>query len=82
MSSMTDVIYDMDVAIDVKSFLMSNLDNLSFKDIALKAKILDADNNVLLRIGRVINSHTIVSVDIIDDTFFKENLFINDGNKN
>jgi hypothetical protein len=84
--SMTDIIYDVDLAIDVKSFVLNNLDNISWKKDSLKDDIINSNDDDLIRIGKTINSPLmVVSVDKVDATFFKKYLFkkLNeDGNKN
>ena len=77
----TDVIYDVDLAGDIKSFLIGNLDVITIAD-KLKYDILNSNDNDLLRIGKTIDSPiNIVSVDNMNPDFFKDNLF-KDGNKN
>lgn len=79
---MKSIIYDVDLAGDIKAFVLSNLDDISFTSPSFKKAILDADADDLLRVGKLINSPmNIVSVDKVDATFFKENLF-KDGNQN
>lgn len=80
---MADVIYDVDLAIVFKNFILSNSDDISFDSLDLKAKILNKNNGDLIRVGKLINSPTnIVSVDDIDAAFFKNNLYKKDGNQN
>jgi hypothetical protein len=72
----TNIIYDVDLALDIKSFIINNLDVVEFSNPTLKDKILNSGDDILLRIGKTINSLTkIVSVDVVDANFFKENLF-------
>lgn len=76
------IIYDVDIASDVKSFILSNLDFIDFSSDDLKNKVLRANDNDLLRIGKTINSPIkIVSVDTVNAKFFKSHLFGN-GNEN
>lgn len=80
---MSDIIYDVDLASDVKDFIVSNDDDVSFSDSTLKSKIMSMDNDKLIRLGKIINSPTkIVSVDIVDSAFFRANLYREDGDKN
>lgn len=79
---MSSIIYDVDLATDVKSFVVSNWNNILFDNSKLKDAIMKADNDDLLRVGKIINSPMkIVSVDIVDANFFKRYLF-KDGIKN
>ena len=81
-NSMTNVIYDVDLASDMKSFILNNSDDVSFDSPTLKKNIIDSNDDDLLRVGKTIDSPIrIVSVDIVDATFFKKNLF-KDGNQN
>lgn len=76
MIDMVDVIYDVDVASDVKDFLLSNAGDVTFDKPQLKTDILGANNDTLIRVGRVIDSPTmIVSVDVVDAAFLESNLF-------
>jgi hypothetical protein len=78
MSNMADVIFNVDLAVDFKAFIMSNLDDISFDDPSLKDTILNADDDDLLRVGKTINSPTnIVSVDAVNADFFRRHLFKN-----
>ena len=74
-NTMTDVIYNVDVGRDVKAFLITNLANIEFDNPDLKSAIRNADDNDLLRVGRVINSHKVVSVEILTSDFFRNHLF-------
>lgn len=66
---MVDIILDIDLASDVKDFIKKS-DDIIYDDVSLKTKIMSCDDNLLLRIGKTINSPTkIVSVDIVDDFF-------------
>lgn len=76
-----NIIYDVDLAADIKAFVLNNLSDIKFNGDDVKNSILNADDKDLLRIGKTINSPIrIVSVDIVDSKFFKDHLFTN-GNK-
>ena len=68
---MTDdkLIYDVDLASDVKLLASMNPD-VEFLDNNLKKRLFnDIDGNSLVRVGKVIGSLKIVSIDVIDSTF-------------
>jgi len=77
---MVDIIYDVDLGIDVKAFVLNNIDSVTFDDANIKKNILDSDDDTLLRVGKKIDSMHVVSLDIVDADFFKNNLFKN-GNQ-
>lgn len=66
-----NVIFDVDLAKDVKAFMVNN-DDVVFNPINLKDAILNTDDNDILRVGKCISSHIIVSVSKIDDDFLKK----------
>lgn len=79
-NSMSNIIYDVDLAGDIKSFLIGNLDVVIIPN-ELKKTINNSNDDALLRIGKTIESPiNIVSVDNVTPDFFKDNLFKN-GNK-
>ncbi len=76
------IIYDVDLANDVKAFVFLNLDDINFNNLDLRDVILKSKDDDLLRIGKTINSPiTIVSVELVDADFFRKHLFTN-GNQN
>jgi len=78
---MSNIIYDVDLAWDIRAFLLSNIGDVRFKDNDIRNKILTANNDDLLRIGKIIDSPIkIVSVDKVDADFFRKNLFLEGNN--
>lgn len=68
---MANIIVDVDLAKDVKDFIL-NSDDVDFSDTSLKTKIFSTDDDKLLRVIKTIDSPTkIISVDLVDD-FFNE----------
>lgn len=80
--NMNNVIYNVDVAGDIKDFIVSNSGDIDFGSLDIKKKIFAMDDGDLVRIGKIINSPTkIVSVDVVDATFFRDNLYKKDGDQ-
>lgn len=74
----SNIITDVDLAKDVRAFMLSNLDGISFANPDLKKAITNADDDDLLSVGKIINSPIkIVSVDKVDADFFRRHLFKN-----
>lgn len=70
MAKSENVIYDVELARDLKALLRVNED-IEYADISLKDKIWTIPENDLVRIGKSISSLKIVSVDIINDDFLR-----------
>ena len=78
-----NIIYDVDTALDVKRFIVNNLDDIAFDNIDLKKNIINSADDDLLRIGKTISSPIrIMSVDLINADFFRRNLFKENGDSN
>ena len=78
-----NIIYDVDTALDVKRFIVNNLDDIDFDNIDLKKNIINSADDDLLRIGKTISSPIrIMSVDLINADFFRRNLFKENGDSN
>ena len=66
------VVYDVDLASDVKLLATTNAD-VTFVDDGVKKKLFDIkDNNSLLRVGKSIGSLKIISIDVMDTSFLKK----------
>lgn len=69
------IIYDVDYARDIRGFILNN-DDITYSAKDTKDKIMKANDNDILRIGKVIGSPVkIVSVDILSPDFFRTHLF-------
>ncbi len=67
-------IIDIDLACDIKNDIILNSDVI-VPDIALKDKILKTDNNLLMRVVKVIGSKKrIISADVVDLLYLDNNL--------
>lgn len=64
------LIYDVDLARDVKSFVVSNSD-VTFTNATLKDKLFSIDDSILVRVGKIIGSLKVNSVDIVNKDFLK-----------
>jgi len=60
-------VYDVDAATDVKSLLMHP--DVVFDPTSLKDKIRGLSDSSIVRVGKIIGSLKVVSVDVIDDDF-------------
>ncbi|MEK6933833.1 MAG: hypothetical protein AABW75_03085 [Nanoarchaeota archaeon] len=80
---MINVIYDVDIARDIKDFIVNNSDDVDFSSLDIKKKIFSVNDDDLVRIGKIIDSPTkIVSIDVVDAAFFRDNLYKKDGDQN
>jgi hypothetical protein len=71
-----DTIYDVDLASDLKARFSGGTTDVRFANDSDRTKVMNADDDDILRIGLTINSPiTIVSVDKVDADFFRAHLF-------
>ena len=66
------LVYDVDLACDVKDLLVRNSD-VSVEP-ALRSRILAFSDNTLLRVTKSLSSLKILNVDVIDDSYLSNTL--------
>tara|TARA_Y100000034_G_C6575552_1_gene249568 strand:+ start:126 stop:383 length:258 start_codon:yes stop_codon:yes gene_type:complete len=62
------IVYDVDLAKDVKSWIANNRD-VTWDDDSLKPMLKNIADDAVLRVGKVIGSLRITSIDLVDDCF-------------
>lgn len=70
------IIIDFDLASDVKWDVINNRDVI-VPNPSIKSKILSASDNDMLKIVKTIGSHkTIISADVVDDSFIAKDILV------
>ena len=65
------VVYDINLSQDLRILVSENPD-IKYADASLKDKIFSIPNDELVRVGKVISSIKIVSVDVVSVDFLKK----------
>ncbi len=65
------IVYDVDLAIDVKLLVSTNRD-VTFDDPILKDRLKNADDDAFIRVGKRLGSLHIFSLDIVDMNFLSK----------
>lgn len=65
------VVYDINLSQDLRILVSENPD-IKYADASLKDKIFSIPDNELVRVGKVISSIKIVSVDVVSIDFLKK----------